>query len=43
MKEAYGIDSQVIAYGGDHAVAIRCVAVDAYALPDRYSFWCYVK
>ena len=38
VRDAYGLDSYVIAYGGDHAVAIDGVAVDEYALPDRYSF-----
>jgi glycosyltransferase involved in cell wall biosynthesis len=38
VKRVYGVDSHVIAYGGDHAVAIDAVAADEYDLPDRYSF-----
>ena len=38
VKHTYGVDSHVIAYGGDHAVAVDAVAVDEYALPDSYAF-----
>lgn len=38
VKQAYGEDSLVIAYGGDHAVAVDAVAVDEYDLPDNYAF-----
>ncbi len=38
VKCSYGVDSQVIAYGGDHAVAIDAGAVDEYDLPESYAF-----
>lgn len=38
VKHTYGVDSHVIAYGGDHAVKVDAVAVDEYALPDSYAF-----
>ena len=38
VKEAYGLDSHVIAYGGDHAVAIEAAPVDEYSLPSHYAF-----
>lgn len=37
VKRVYGIDSHVIAYGGDHAVSVNSVAVDELALPRHYS------
>lgn len=38
VREAYGVESHVIAYGGDHAVAIPPVSVAEYGLPDDYAF-----
>ena len=38
VKHTYGVDSHVIAYGGDHAVEIDAVSIDEYALPDSYAF-----
>jgi glycosyltransferase involved in cell wall biosynthesis len=38
VKHTYDADSHVIAYGGDHAIAIDAIAVDEYALPDSYAF-----
>ena len=38
VKQTYGVDSHVIAYGGDHAKAVNAVAVDEYALPENYAF-----
>ncbi len=38
VKQSYGLDSHVIAYGGDHAIALDAVAVDEYALPENYGF-----
>lgn len=38
VKSAYGVDSHVIAYGGDHAVAVEAATVDEYGLPDEYAF-----
>lgn len=38
VKRVYGIDSHVIAYGGDHAVTVEAVAADEYDLPDKYAF-----
>ncbi|BBE50262.1 glycosyl transferase group 1 [Ferriphaselus amnicola] len=35
---SYGVDSHVIAYGGDHAIAVDAVNVDEYVLPERYAF-----
>jgi glycosyltransferase involved in cell wall biosynthesis len=37
LREAYGRDSRVVPYGGDHAVAVDAVAVDEYALPEAYA------
>ncbi len=37
-KQAYGVDSHVIAYGGDHAMAINAGTVDEYNLPTSYAF-----
>lgn len=34
----YGVKSHVIAYGGDHAVAVEGAAVDEYDLPENYAF-----
>jgi len=38
VKETYGIDCYVIAYGGDHAVNVEAVAVDELGLPKQYAF-----
>lgn len=38
VRETYGVESHVIAYGGDHAVAVDAVPVDELALPDKYAF-----
>lgn len=38
VKQTYGVNSHVIAYGGDHAVAVDAIAVDELDLPDRYAF-----
>ncbi|MFA6290963.1 MAG: DUF1972 domain-containing protein [Victivallales bacterium] len=38
VKCTYGVVSHVIAYGGDHAVAVEAAAVDEYDLPIRYAF-----
>ena len=38
VKQAYGVDSHVIAYGGDHAVADDASPVDEYNLPNNYAF-----
>lgn len=38
VKDAYGLDSHVIAYGGDHAVSVNSVSVMEYSLPDHYAF-----
>jgi glycosyltransferase involved in cell wall biosynthesis len=38
VKEAYGVDAHVIAYGGDHAVAVDAAPVDELGLPERYAF-----
>lgn len=38
VKESYGVDSHVIAYGGDHAVAIESVSVLDLKLPNEYVF-----
>lgn len=38
VKHTYGVDSHVIAYGGDHAVAVDAVTVDEYDLPESYAF-----
>lgn len=38
VKRTFGVDSHVIAYGGDHAVAVDAASVDEYDLPDSYAF-----
>jgi glycosyltransferase involved in cell wall biosynthesis len=38
VKHTYGVDSHVIGYGGDHAVAVEAVALDEYTLPESYAF-----
>ena len=37
VTQVYGVDSQVIAYGGDHAVSINEIPVNAICLPDDYA------
>lgn len=38
VKQSYGVDSHVIAYGGDHAVAVEEGSVNEYGLPESYAF-----
>lgn len=38
VKQTYAVNSHVIAYGGDHALAIEASSVDEYQLPKSYSF-----
>ena len=38
VKRTYGVDSHVIAYGGDHAVAVDAATVDEYNLPESFAF-----
>ncbi len=38
VKHTYGVDSHVIAYGGDHVVAVDAAAVNKYDLPENYAF-----
>ena len=38
VKDEYGINCHVIAYGGDHAVTSGLSSVAEYNLPDEYSF-----
>lgn len=38
VQQTYGVDSHVIAYGGDHAVAVEAAAVDELNLPERFAF-----
>jgi glycosyltransferase involved in cell wall biosynthesis len=38
VQETYGVSAHVIAYGGDHAMAVEAVPVDEYALPAKYAF-----
>lgn len=38
VKESYGVDSHVIAYGGDHALQVEAVPVVEYGLPVNYVF-----
>ena len=38
VAEMYGVKSHVIAYGGDHAIAVDEVAASEYVLPDNYAF-----
>ena len=38
VKHTYGVDSHVIAYGGDHAVTDDAAPVDEYNLPESYAF-----
>jgi glycosyltransferase involved in cell wall biosynthesis len=38
VKQTYGVNTQVIAYGGDHAMAVEAVAVVEFSLPASYAF-----
>jgi glycosyltransferase involved in cell wall biosynthesis len=38
VKQDYGVDSQVIAYGGDHALAVDASLLDGINVPLNYSF-----
>jgi len=38
VRHTYGVDSHVIAYGGNHAVSVEGAALDEFALPESYAF-----
>lgn len=38
VMQAYGVESHVIAYGGDHAVAVDATPVSEYGVPASYAF-----
>lgn len=38
VKQSYGVDSHIIAYGGDHAATAGATSVNEYALPEKYAF-----
>lgn len=38
VRQTYGVKSHVIAYGGDHAIAVDEVEVSEYVLPGSYAF-----
>jgi glycosyltransferase involved in cell wall biosynthesis len=38
VKQTYGVNTRVIAYGGDHAMAVEAVAVVEFSLPASYAF-----
>ena len=38
VRETYGVECAVIAYGGDHALSVEAVPVDEIALPEKYAF-----
>ena len=38
VKDTYGVDAHVIAYGGDHAVAVEAKSVKELSIPDKYAF-----
>lgn len=38
VQQTYGVSAHVIAYGGDHAIAVEAVSMGEYALPVRYAF-----
>lgn len=38
VHQTYGISSNTIAYGGDHAVACEALTVDEVCLPEKYAF-----
>ncbi len=37
VREAYGVESHVIAYGGDHALSVAALPVSEYTLPENYA------
>ncbi len=37
IENQYGANSEVIAYGGDHAVTVECASIASYLLPPRFS------
>ena len=37
VRDSYGVNSHVIAYGGDHAISVDAIPVDEYEIPDRYA------
>ncbi len=38
LYKRYGADSYVVAYGGDHAVAVDAVPIDECEVPNKYAF-----
>ncbi len=38
VMQTYGLESHVIAYGGDHAMAVEATEMDRHDLPERYAF-----
>jgi len=38
VKQTYGVDCHVIAYGGDHTVTVEPVSVEEFGLPEKYAF-----
>lgn len=38
VQQTYRVESQVIAYGGDHALKFDTVSLDEYKLPKEYAF-----
>ncbi len=38
VKQSYGEDSHVIAYGGDHALSVSGSSLDEFNLPENYAF-----
>jgi len=38
VKRDYGVDAYLIAYGGNHSLAVDAVSVADYELPESYSF-----
>ena len=38
VKETYGVDAHVIAYGGDHAVSVEAQSVEDLTIPQKYAF-----
>jgi glycosyltransferase involved in cell wall biosynthesis len=37
VRETYGVECSVIAYGGDHAMTVEAIPIDEYALPGKYA------
>jgi len=38
VRQTHGVDSHIIAYGGDHAVAVNAAEIDEYDLPEKFAF-----